>query len=270
MYNKGVIKKGQEKKRKELKKLNICIFDTETTSLDKPFCYNIGYVIIDTDTRSELIKRDFVVEQVWHNLPLFTSAYYADKRPLYVSAMRKREAVLDKYGYILRQMRSDFKKFKVHHTYAYNSSFDDNVFEYNCDWYKCNNPFDTKEIHDIRGYAIAFLVDDDYKKFCDDNGFYTESGNYSTTAEVMYRYITNNVLFVEEHTALSDAEIEKEILLACLDKGADITKDYPCPRSVAKPITKKFRVVKDNVVEYETDCSSILYQKTKQTIRLKS
>ena len=26
------------------------IFDTETTDLNKCFCYNIGYVILDTDT----------------------------------------------------------------------------------------------------------------------------------------------------------------------------------------------------------------------------
>ena len=250
--------------------MNICIFDTETTSLTKPFCYNIGYTIVNLESRKELVKRDFVVEQVWHNLPLFSSAFYADKRPLYVLAMRRKKAILNKYGYILTKMKSDFKRYKVHHTYAYNSSFDEGVFNYNCDWYKCNNPFDTREIHDIRGYAIAFLVDDDYKKFCDDNGFYTESGNYSTTAEIMYRYITNDLTFNEEHTALSDAEIEKEILFACIDKGADILKDYPCPRSIERVVQKKFQVVKDGDIEYQTNCTSIVYNKQTQTVRLKS
>ena len=44
--------------------MNIVIFDTETTNLEKPFCYNIGYVIADTDSKQVLLKRDFVVEQV--------------------------------------------------------------------------------------------------------------------------------------------------------------------------------------------------------------
>lgn len=248
--------------------MNICIFDTETTSLDKPFCYNIGYVIVDSVSRMVLEKRDFVVEQVWHNLPLFSSAYYADKREIYVAAMRKHETIMDKYGYICRQMARDFKKYEVRHAYAYNSPFDEKVFNYNCDWYKCNNPFDEVEIHDIRGFAIASLVDDDYKRFCTKNGLFTESGNYSTTAEDMYRYITDNVLFIEDHTALSDSLIEMEILFACDDM--DLTKDIACPRSVERKIIRPFKVVKDNEVVYETECSSILFQKSKATIRLKS
>ena len=29
--------------------MNIMVFDTETVSVNKPFCYNIGYVIYNTD-----------------------------------------------------------------------------------------------------------------------------------------------------------------------------------------------------------------------------
>ena len=39
--------------------MNIVIFDTETTGLDKPYCYNIGYIIVDTEERKILIKKDF-------------------------------------------------------------------------------------------------------------------------------------------------------------------------------------------------------------------
>lgn len=250
--------------------MNICIFDTETTSLDKPFCYNVGYLIVDTETRKVLLERDFVVEQIWYNRPLFSSAYYADKREIYVSAMRQRKTKMDKFGYICRQMRKDFREYEVKETYAYNSPFDEKVFNFNCDWYKNLNPFDEMPIHDIRGYAIEFIVDDDYKEFCTENNYFTDNGNYSTTAEVMYRYLTQNVFFIEDHTALSDSRIEMEILLYCLDRGADITRDYDCPRSIERKVEKPFKVIKDNEVVYETKCSSIRYEKMKQTIRLKS
>ena len=56
--------------------MDICVFDTETTSLEKPFCYNIGYLIADSESGETLIKREFVVEQVWRNTIAFASAYY--------------------------------------------------------------------------------------------------------------------------------------------------------------------------------------------------
>ena len=90
--------------------MNFVVFDTETTSLDKPFCYNIGYVIMN-DSGMKLVKKDFVVEQIWHNLPLFSTAYYAEKRPIYVKAMKARKTVMDKFGYICREMIRDFEKY---------------------------------------------------------------------------------------------------------------------------------------------------------------
>ena len=41
--------------------MNIMVFDTETVNLNKPFCYNVGYVIYNTDTDETLVKKDFVV-----------------------------------------------------------------------------------------------------------------------------------------------------------------------------------------------------------------
>ncbi len=53
-----------------------------------------------------------------------------------------------------------------------------------------------------------------YNKFCCENGFVTKNGNIQMTAEVCYRFISGNIEFVEEHTALADCEIEMEILRA--------------------------------------------------------
>ena len=146
--------------------MNIMVFDTETVSVNKPFCYNIGYVIYNTDTDETLAHKDFVVEQIWHNIPLFSTAYYADKRPIYVTRMRAKKTKMNKYGYICKEMIKDLNTFNVEYAYAYNSSFDEKVFEYNCDYFKCNNPFDTVPILDIRGNvhnSIAFT--NNYKNF---------------------------------------------------------------------------------------------------------
>ena len=224
--------------------MNIMIFDTETTSLEKPFCYNIGYVVYDTDEQAILCKKDFVVEQVWHNPMLFTTAYYADKRSIYVSRLKGRRCVLDKFGYITQAMYRDIKQYEIQHAYAYNSEFDERVFEFNCDWFKCINPFDTVEIHDIRGFAHHFIAfTKSYQEYCEEQSLFTESGNYSTTAEAIYRYIKQDNEFVEEHTALADSLIELEILKHCVEQGAEYEEDCRAYRSVPRTVLKEYEVI---------------------------
>ena len=224
--------------------MNIVVFDTETTNINKPFCYNIGYVLVNVETDTILLKRDYVVEQVWHNPMLFTTAYYADKRQIYVNRMRARQVIMEKYGYITQQMIRDFKQYEIEYTFAFNSPFDTNVFDYNCEWFKTNNPFDTVKIRDIRGFVHNFIAfEQEYKDFCDQNQYYTESGNYSTTAETVYRYITNNTNFIEEHTALADSEIEWQILRYCLLKGAKIDQEYKVYHSIKTNSKKQLEIV---------------------------
>lgn len=225
--------------------MNIVVFDTETTSLEKPFVYNIGFVIYDTTDRKALYKADYVVEQVWHNRELFTTAYYADKREGYISRMRGRTCEMEKLGYITQKMCRLFKDFNVKMAFAYNSPFDDGVFSFNCEWFKVKNPFDTVPIFDIRGYVHKTLAfSPDYQDFCEKNEYFTESGNYSTTAETVYRYITTCTDFIEEHTALADAEIELDILAYCIDRGCEWGKEYKVYRSIPRE-KEKILEIKD-------------------------
>lgn len=219
------------------------IFDTETTGLDKPFCYDVGYTIYDMDNRVSVKEMHYIVEQNWHNLPLFESAYYKDKRPLYVQLMRARKATMEKYGYIMQAMIRDIKAYDIKDAYAYNSDFDEKVFNFNCDWFKCANPFDNVAIHDIWGYASEFIFSPDYFNFCEQNSRFTDTGNYKGSAEVVYQYLTENPDFIEQHMGLYDGEIETEILATCIDKGAEWGMDYKVkkvlPRKVKKPFVVK-------------------------------
>ena len=148
--------------------MNVVVFDTETANMQKRFCYNVGYVILDISTGEKLVERDFVVEQIWHNVELFATAYYADKRELYVKKMRSRKAVMDKWGYIMQTMMRDFKRYEVVCAYAYNSPFDDKVFTFNCDWFKTQNPFDTIPIYDLMGLACDCITQyDTYHSYCE-------------------------------------------------------------------------------------------------------
>lgn len=222
----------------------ICVFDTETTSLDKPFCYNIGYVIANTESAEILVSRDYVVEQAWHNLPLFESAYYADKRPLYINRMRARQAIMDKFGYICAQMRRDFKAFAVEIAYAFNSSFDERVFSFNCDWYKCINPFDEIPVYDIRAFAMNTIGrTEEYKTFCEEHNLLTENENYQTTAESFFKYLFDSD-FTEEHTALADSICEYEILKYLYENETDISQPQSAPKYLERRVMQEWTIQK--------------------------
>lgn len=215
--------------------MNIVVFDTETIGLNKPFCYNIGYLIYDTDTKQIVLTKEYIVEQVWHNQMLLNTAYYADKKVLYIKDMKARKIIMDKFGYICQQMIRDFKAYNVTLAYAYNHSFDMGVFEYNCDWFKCNNPFDNIEVLDIRGYVHVFIAKrQDFQEYCENYKKFTEAGNYSTTAETVFQYITKDCDFIEAHTALADSQIELEILLYCFKLGAKLGKEYKTLQSIVR------------------------------------
>ena len=151
------------------------VLDTETTGFDKPFCYDISWIIINMENGEKVDFSAFVVEQVWHNLPLFESAYYKEKRQKYIDMMRRHEAVMDKWGYIMRKFKQTLNDYNITAVYAYNSDFDDKVIAYNCDWFKCNNPIENIPVFDIWGYASEFITGEmGYKSFCEQNQRFSE------------------------------------------------------------------------------------------------
>lgn len=225
--------------------MNIAIFDTETIDLKKPFCYNVGYIIRNTDTNEIVVKHDFVVREVWNNKMLFNTAYYADKQPIYVSRMKGRTTDKRKWTEVVEIMETEFKQFGVQHAYAYNSGFDERVFEFNCEWFKTTNPLETIAVHDIRALAMATIcTETDYTDFCENYELFTDSGNYSTTAEALCRYIWNNPDAEEEHTALCDSEWENEILATIQQNyNIDIFVDHSCSKSLARMVERELVVV---------------------------
>lgn len=81
-----------------------------------------------------------------------------------------------------------------------------------------NEEFD---IADLWLVACERLINNQrYKDYCLKNGFLTNSGTFfKTSAETTFSYLTENADFIEDHTALSDAVIESEILRKILNKG---------------------------------------------------
>lgn len=254
--------------------MKIVVFDTETIDTEHPYCYNVGFVVFDTDEFKVLTKREYVIEQVWHNPMLFSTAYYADKRPIYVSRMKGRKIKMSKWGYVCREMKTIFDTLGVEIAFAYNSSFDERVFNFNCDFFHTINPFDNIPIKDIIPFVhnkIGFT--NAFKNFCEKYELFTESGNYSANAENVYRFISNNTEFIEEHTALADSEIELEILLECIKRGCEFEGEYKKYRSIPRKIDRVLRVeqhFEDGFVTTDFNYKTIKINKEKTKIILKN
>lgn len=193
------------------------ILDTETISLDKPFVYDLGYTIADADGNI-IAKKSYVITQIWNNKELFATSYYAAKKPLYISRLKSKYSKKVSWGNAMRYLANDIKKYGVTEIFAYNSKFDSRALNFMCAWYKVVNGLGAFKIKDIMKYIAPITDTEDYKNFCESNGYMTahKIPQCQKKAETLYRYLTKNVDFTEEHTGLEDSLIELEILMVAL------------------------------------------------------
>lgn len=198
--------------------MNKLILDVE--ALSTKHVYDIGYVIVDKDFNIKTQKH-FIVKQVYENSLSYQTAYYKEKKPLYVSLLKGRKAKKTHYGHIMRSLKADIKNHDVQEWYAFNSDYDKSAMEITCDWFKSNNPLKDIPEYDIRKIAMPIYENENYQLMCTENGFTTPKGYIKTTAETTYAYLTKQPKFKEDHMGLHDALIETEILQHALLLGGN-------------------------------------------------
>ena len=145
------------------------VLDTETISLEKPFVYDLGYVIVN-DNGDIIAKKSYVISQVWNNKELFATAYYADKKPLYYARLKSGYSKKVGCGHAMRYLANDIKKYGITEIYAYNSKFDSRALNFMCAWYKIVNGLGGIEIQDIMDLIKPITKSQDFVNFCESNG----------------------------------------------------------------------------------------------------
>lgn len=203
-----------------MKKNVYCLIDTETSKMTD--VYDLGVIIFDKKGNI-LFERNYCNMDVFGNNNMMENAYYSYKMPLYKE--NKNIVRVD-----TRSMMYDFlytmKLYKVSHLLAYNLAFDINALDKTYMRF-CNRHFSTENIIliDVMRVAIDLLINTDkYRNFCEKTGQITDKGNYKSSAESVYRYINNDIEFIESHTALDDCYCEKNIFMKCLKQKKQINE----------------------------------------------
>lgn len=197
------------------------VIDTETcNTIEQPLPYDIGYAICDREGNI-FEERSFVVAETFLDLSeTMKSAYFAEKIPNYWNDIKNGTRIIKPLWKIRKQVFEDMKKYNVKKVGAYNMGFDkralNNVMRYaSKSWCRWFFPFGT-EFFCIWSMACQTLLNTkSYIDFATRNGLESEKGNILTSAESCYKFLKNNIDFVESHTGLEDVKIEVEIMARC-------------------------------------------------------
>ena len=205
------------------------VLDTETVA-DARVPYDVAWIIVDRNghvierfngltaeimtnpTLRYLIKRDSFSKR--------KAAFYLDGDPAQImpfeEIMNYTCDIIANYDAVVVAYNAGFDV-KVLNDYA-NILFGEQFFAENT------------VIWDLWNMALNTICDSgNYVRWCIDAGFITEKGNISCSAEAVYSYLSHNGDFEEDHTALSDCEIEAKILQAVFDRKQKLITDYCSP-----------------------------------------
>jgi DNA polymerase III epsilon subunit-like protein len=221
------------------------ILDTETTASCSPeeniekkvmekLVYDLGYTI--ANKKEIVLKRNYLVKEIFENEELMNNAYFASKKPIYDKMVAEKKVEIKPFAEIIKILQNDIKETRAEVFGAYNVGFDlDAIMQttnfifpkiFKMFFKKTSNgnfaPDTVKfcqtyvfrkdlEIIDLWTMACQTLCSQvTYQTYYLQE---TEKGNIKSNAEIVYNYIEDlNGDFEEEHTALSDSIIETKIL----------------------------------------------------------
>lgn len=228
----------------------IGVVDVETAGgFGNPQVYDIGFAI--TNKQGDIFEtKSLIIKEVFENQELMEGAYYYNKMPLYKEKLKNGTAKLISFKNAREEILALMREYRVSQISAYNLLFDMNALTNTSKSLEVSKKFLTSEFKnielvDIWTFACNNLyTNKKFQKMAMQNGWYSEAGNLRTSAEIGYRYITNQKDFIEEHTGLADVLIEVEILAKCYSQNKKkIEGIIPHPWRI--PNTKELKAIRE-------------------------
>lgn len=204
--------------------------DTETAnSLEDPMMYDIGGAIHDKRGNVEETFSFIIYDVFCADRKLFDTAYYAEKHPMYEQQIAAGSRKIVSIYTARRHIHELCKKYDVKAIIAHNMRFD----------YKSTNgtlryvskskmryflPYGIPLWDTLKMAQDTICKQKTYIRWCKENGYVQKNGKVRATAEILYRYITCDNDFIEDHTGLEDVLIEKEIFAKCMAQHKSMRK----------------------------------------------
>lgn len=208
--------------------MRVIMLDTETTNdIECPLCYDLGFSVVDLDEGEVIERHSYVVADVFCDKELMSSAYFIDKVPQYWVDIKNGTRMLRRWATIRAIIKDVMAQYEVDTVVAHNARFDytstatTQRYLTSSKW-RYFFPYGTKFLCTLKMAKQVFGKDNEYIAFCEEHEFLTTYKKPKLTAEVIYRYLTNNIEFVESHTGLEDVEIETVILLECIKRNPEV------------------------------------------------
>ena len=196
--------------------------DTETANnMDNPLVFDIGGAIHDKQG-NVMETFSFIVKEVFYGMPdLMAECFYQSKLPMYRTQIEQGFRQVKSWYEIRTHIHKLCDKYSVKAIIAHNMQFDyrsTNTTQRYLTYskYRYFFPKDIPLWDTLSMARDTIVKQKTYIRFCENNGYCTKNGKPRATAEILYRYITNNVDFTESHTGLEDVLIEKEIFVKCI------------------------------------------------------
>ena len=214
----------------------ILMIDCETTNtIDDPIVYDVGLEVFDLTGRT-YDSASYINSDIFEDENLMATAYYAEKIPIYKEQIEKGESTLLPWNRIKWQVYDICKEHNCKIAVAHNARFDSKSLNYTQRYittsqYRYFLPYGVVWWDTLKMAKETLKNNPAYRLFCLENGYVTSRNQNRYTAEVIYRFLRNNINFNEAHRGLDDVRIEKEIFRYCVSVKPDIdgrlyTKPY--------------------------------------------
>lgn len=216
----------------------ILMIDTETanTSTDSgvdpssALVYDIGFAV--ADKRGKIYEKfSFIIYDTFFLMQdVMQSAYYANKIPQYLDGIKSGKYKIANFLTVRKIIAKVMRKYNIDTICAHNAYFDITALNASTRYLTKSAiryffPHGTIVWDTMKMAGSTICKQKAYRYFCDNNAYLTARGQVRKTAEILYRYVSGDNSFVEEHTALADVYAECQILAKCFRQHKKMNKE---------------------------------------------